>query len=39
MFDLVGTDYQSGDPSDLTIPTFDIVKNDQGLLDLKRFGG
>ena len=39
VFDLAGTDYQSGDPSDLTIPTFDIVKNDQGLLDLKRFGG
>ena len=39
VFDLGGTDYQSGDPSNLTIPTFDIVKNDQGLLDLKRFGG
>ena len=39
VFDIAGTDYQSKDPSDLTIPTFDIVKNDQGLLDLKRFGG
>jgi len=39
VFGLNETDYTKVDPSQNPITTFDVVENDDGSLDLKRFGG